>query len=71
MKIIEVKPVRGGRKVFETLGVEPVFAGLNGRDQAIDYAKTGQGYSQGEIRVFNGAGEVVEMIPFDDRQKPL
>ena len=71
MKIIEVKPVRGGWKVFETPGVEPVFVGLNGRDQAIDYAKTRQGYSQGEIRVFNVAGEIVDTIRFDDREKAL
>jgi len=27
MKIIEVKPFRGGWKLFETSGVEPVFVG--------------------------------------------
>lgn len=51
MKVIEVKPVRGGWKVFEAPGVEPVFIGPDGQRQAIDYAKTRQGFSQGEIRV--------------------
>jgi hypothetical protein len=71
MKIIEVKPVRGGWKVFETPGVEPVFPGDRGRDQAIDYAKTRQGFSRGEIRVLNSAGDVVETIRFDEKEKTL
>jgi hypothetical protein len=50
MKIIEVKPVRGGWKVFEIPGVEPVFAGANAREDAIAYAKTRQGFSQGDSR---------------------
>jgi len=71
MKVIEVKPVRGGWKVFETRGVEPVFAGTDGRRQAIDYAKTRQGFSQGEIRILNTADEIVETIRYDDREKTL
>jgi hypothetical protein len=71
LKIIEVKPVHGGWKVLEAPGVEPVFSGPNGRENAIDYAKTRQGYGQGEIRVLNDAGEIVDTIQFDDREKAL
>ena len=71
MKIIEVKSVRGGWKVFEAPGVEPVFPGGNGRDHAIGYAKTRQGFGQGEIRVTDEAGEIVESIRFDAREKSL
>jgi len=71
MKIIEAKPVRGAWKVFESPGVEPVFGGDNGRDHAIGYAKTRQGFGQGEIRVLNAAGEIVEVIGFDDRTKAM
>ncbi len=66
-----MRPVRGGWKVFEAPGVEPVFAGARGRDQAINYAKTRQGFSLGEIRVLNDAGEVTETIRFDDMEKRL
>ena len=71
MKVIEVKPVRGGWKVFEAPSVEPTFPGSNGRDHAIGYAKTRRGFGQGEIRVLDAAGEIVETIRFDDREKAL
>ena len=71
MKIIEVKPVHDGWKVFEAPGVEPVFGGDNGRDHAIGYAKTRQGFGQGEIRVLDAGGKIVETINFDDRKKAL
>jgi hypothetical protein len=64
-----VKPARGGWKVFEIPGVEPVFVGPDSRRQAIDYAKTRQGYSRGEIRVLNSTGDIVETISFDDSGK--
>jgi hypothetical protein len=70
-KIIEVKPVRDGWKVFEALGVEPVFPGSDGRNHAIDYAKTRQGFGKGEIRVLNAVGDVVETIQFNGREKAL
>ena len=71
VKIIEVKPARGGWKVFEIPGVEPVFVGPDSQRQAIDYARTRQGFSRGEIRVLNAAGEIVETICFDDSEKRL
>jgi hypothetical protein len=30
-----------------------------------------QGFGQGEIRVLNSAGQLAEIIPFDDRGKAL
>jgi hypothetical protein len=44
-------------------GVEPVFGGDRGRDQAIDYAKNAPGIPVGaEIRVFDAVGAIVERI---------
>jgi len=71
MNIIEVKPAHRGWKVLEAPGVEPVFLGERGREQAIDYARTRQGFGEGEIRVLHCAGKLVEIIPFDDRGKTL
>jgi len=48
-----------------------VFPGERGRERAIDYAKTRQGFGQGEIRVLNTAGEIVETIRFNDEGKTL
>jgi hypothetical protein len=52
-------------------GVEPVFPDANGRENAINYAKTRQGFGQGEIRVLDAAGEILQAIRFDDREKTL
>jgi hypothetical protein len=71
MKIIELKPVGRGWKVFEAPGVEPLFIGPDSRQLAIDYAKTRQGLSRGEIRVLNSAGDIVDVIRFDDKEKTL
>jgi hypothetical protein len=60
---------RGGWKVFEIPRVEPVFVGRDSQRQAMDYAKTRQGFSKGEIRVLDSAGEIVETICFDDSRK--
>jgi hypothetical protein len=71
MKIIEVKPLGRAWKVFEAPSVEPLFIGRDGRRLAIDYAKTREGFSRGEIRVLNDIGEIVETISFDDKNKNL
>ena len=71
VKVIELKPCRGGWKVFEMPGVEPVFIGPDSQPQALDYAKTRQGFSKGEIRLLNSAGEIVATIQFDDERKEL
>jgi hypothetical protein len=41
--------------VFQAPGVEPFFVGPDSQRQVIDYAKTRQGFSRGEIRVHNSA----------------
>ena len=69
MKIIEVKPLGRGWEVFGTSGVEALFIGRDGQRLAIDYAKTRQEFSQGEIRVLNRVGEIVETIYFDDTHR--
>jgi hypothetical protein len=71
MKITQVKPARGGWKVFEMPGVEPVFIRPDSQRQAIDYAKTRQGFGRGEVRVVNSAGEILEVIRFDYSGKKL
>ena len=43
----------------------------DGRDHAIGYAKTRQGFGQGEIRVLDETGEIVDASPFDDTAKGL
>ena len=48
-----------------------MFGREKARNDAIGYAKTRQGFGQGEFRVLNAAGEVVETIPFDDTGKKL
>jgi hypothetical protein len=68
MKIIEVKAARGGWKVFEAPGVEPVF--LN-REQAIDYATCRACFRTGEIRILKRNGIVEHIIPFDETGRKL
>jgi hypothetical protein len=48
-----------------------VFVGPDSQRKAIDYARTRQGFSRGEIRVLNTAGEIVETISFEDSKKKL
>ena len=37
-RIIELRPVEAGWKVFEGPGVEPVFPGPGGKESALSYA---------------------------------
>jgi hypothetical protein len=53
--VIEIKPHRWGWKVFEALGVEPMFPE---KRQAIDYAETRACCRSGEIRVLDAHGQV-------------
>jgi hypothetical protein len=48
--LIEIRPHSWGWKVFEVLGVEPVF--LN-REDAISYAKGRASFGFGEIRILD------------------
>ena len=68
MTIIEIRPYRNGWKVFEALGVAPVFLD---QKQAIDYALTHACFRSGEIGVLDSSGAVVRIIPFDETERRL
>jgi hypothetical protein len=68
MTLIEITPHRWGWKVFEALGVEPVFLQ---RDQAIGYAETRARLRTGEIRIFDSTGKVERVVAFDDANRRL
>jgi len=61
--IIEIKPHRGGWKVLNAPGVEPVFPE---KRQAINYAQSRATFRSGEIRVLDSNGNVESLIPFND-----
>ena len=66
--IIEIKPYRGGWKVFEGPGVEPFYS-----DQALafGYAEFRARSRRGEIRILDAHGNVARVIPFDDSARRL
>jgi hypothetical protein len=61
--IIDIKPHRGGWKVFEGPGVEPYY---DDRRNALGYAEFRSRSRRGEIRILDAAGNVEATIPFDD-----
>ncbi len=69
MNVIEVRPYRGGWKVFEASGVEPFFTDRDAKRYALNYARGWATFGKGEIRVLNSAGEIDELIPFGDQPK--
>jgi hypothetical protein len=48
--LVEIKPHRWGRKVFEAPGLEPV---LTEKDQAINYGQNRTSLRSREIRIFH------------------
>jgi hypothetical protein len=68
MTVIEIRPHRWGWKVFEALGVEPVFPE---KDQAISYAETRACFRSGEIRLLDSSGNVERTIAFDEADRKL
>jgi len=68
MTLIEIKPHRWGWKVFEALGVEPVFPE---KDQAINYAQNRASFRSGEIRILDSTGNVDRVIPFNEADRKL
>ena len=68
MTVVEVKPHRWGWKVFEALGVEPVFPE---KRQAISYAQGRASFRCGEIRVLDSTGNVERTIPFTEADRKL
>ena len=59
---------RIGWKVFEALGVEPVF---REKDQAIGYAETRACFRKGEIRVLDATGNIERTIAFNEADRKL
>ena len=68
MTLIEVRPHRGGWKVFEAPGVEPVFPE---KRQAIDYAQCRASFRSGEIRILDSTGKVERAIAFNEKDRRL
>jgi hypothetical protein len=68
MTVIEIKPHPRGWKVFEALGVEPVFPE---KRQAIDYAETRACFRRGEIRVLDADGKLERAIAFNETDRGL
>ncbi len=68
MTVIEIRPHRWRRKVFEAPGVEPVF--LEKR-QAISYAEGRACFRSGEIRILDSSGNVERVIPFNETNRKL
>jgi hypothetical protein len=66
MTIFEIRPHNGGWQCFDAPGVQPYFVVTNAKQQAIDCAKGRLSHRQGEIRVFNAAGELEQAITFDE-----
>lgn len=64
--IIEIKPHGDGWKVFEAVGVEPVFPT---KDYALTYAQGRTAQRQGEIRILNAKGGIEETIPFHQESR--
>ena len=68
VSIIEIRPFRNGRQVFEAAGVQPVF--LNQRD-AIDYATGRACFRSGAIRVLALDLAITRIIPFSEADRKL
>ncbi len=73
MKIIEVRFVTkfgGSWAAIEASGVEPAYPGRHGKQNAIDYAKNRFGGAEGEVHVYNPAGDAIEeKIPINGRDR--
>lgn len=66
--VIDIKPYRGGWKVFEGPGVEPFY---EDQAHALDYAEFRARSRRGEIRILDAAGNVTKAIQFDDSKRKL
>ena len=72
-RVIQVRPsrnpgwqTRGGWEVFEAEGVQPVYCGENGRQNALEYAQQRAGYGRCDIQVLDENWNVVETITNQD-----
>jgi len=76
-RIIQVRPSRNphwqkkhGWEVFEAEGVQPVYCGETGRQDALDYARQRMDYGRCDVQVLDENWNVVETITNEDL-KPL
>ena len=72
-RIIQVRPSRNPRwekqngwEVFEGEGVQPVYCGETGRQNALEYAQQRAGYGRCDIQVLDENCNVVETITNED-----
>jgi hypothetical protein len=72
-RIIQVRPSRnprwqkqGGWEVFEADGVQPVYCGETGRQNALEYARQRMGYGRCDVQVLDENWNVVETIGNED-----
>ena len=73
VRVIQVRPSRnprwqkkGGWEVFEAEGVQPVYCGETGRQNALEYAQQRAGYGRCDIQVLDENCNVVETITNED-----
>jgi hypothetical protein len=59
---IQVRPHRGGWKVFEAPGVEPFYLDEDAKEKAIGYAKHRQRSNSRPIRILDLTGTVIELV---------
>jgi hypothetical protein len=62
MSAIELRPFRGGWKVFEAPGVEPFYLGEDAKNKALGYAKHRQRANTRPIHIVDRSGAVLESI---------
>ena len=62
MSAIDLKPYRGGWKVFEAPGVEPFYLGERAKDLALGYARHRQRSNSRPIRILDLTGKIIESI---------
>ncbi|HJY52905.1 MAG TPA: hypothetical protein VKD89_02685 [Candidatus Udaeobacter sp.] len=68
MTVIEIRPLGWGWKVFEAVGVEPVFLE---KGHAIDYAQNRACFRSDQIRVLDSSGNVERTIAFSEADRKL
>jgi hypothetical protein len=68
MTLIKIKPHRWGWKVFESVGVQPVFPT---KQDAIDYAQGRACFRSGQIRILDLTGSVERTIAFNEADRKM
>jgi len=68
-RIIELRPISAGWKVFEGPGVEPVFVQGDAKESALTYATARAKCGQCEIRVLDANGKVLETLAFSENER--